>query len=92
MVEAGPWYRKKVHLFRIYADKIQVLSSKTQQVRYMHAYEDIMGVTTSMNVGSKNFIIHFRGQADEEWNSQAQREAIISTLGERFKTSEARVM
>jgi hypothetical protein len=58
----------------------------------MHAFEDIMGVTTSLTVGAKNFIIHFRGQADEEWNSQSQREAFISKLAERYKQSEARTM
>lgn len=39
-------------------DKIYVLNKKDTQPRYIHDYQDILGMTISLLVGAKNMILH----------------------------------
>jgi hypothetical protein len=42
-----------------------------------------LGLTKSLRIGSKNFVIHFSNHADEEWHSE-EREEIVSVLEEKY--------
>jgi hypothetical protein len=62
---------------------VNVLDSKNNAVRFKHTYEELLGLTKSLRIGSKNFVCHFCNQADEEWHSE-QREEIISVIEENY--------
>mgnify|MGYP006901872588 CR=1 FL=1 len=48
-------------------------------VRFSNRYGDLLGVTKSLRIGTKNFICHFPNRADEEWLSD-QRDEIIALI------------
>lgn len=78
-------------MLKLYSDKVQVLNFKDQSVRLTCKYEEILGLTKSLRIGTQNFILHFRDIADEEWVS-TQRENVVVAIGERYKKSEGRTM
>lgn len=58
---------------------------KSNAVRFKHSYEDILGLTKSLRIGSMNFVCHFSNQADEEWHSE-EREEIIAAIEEMYQS------
>jgi hypothetical protein len=48
-----------------------------------------LGITKSLRIGSKNFIVHFKTRGDEEWFSD-KREEIIKAISDHFKKSESK--
>ncbi len=78
-------------MLRLFADKLQVLNPKTQKVRFVYKYEEVLGLTKCLRTGTTNFILHFRCRADEEWTS-SQRENVINAISDRYKKSEGRAL
>lgn len=91
IVDSGKWYNKKSRILRIFADKIIVLNPKDQQVKSVHKYDEILGITKSVRIGTNTFLMHVREKADEEWAS-SQRENLINTIAERYRAYEGRAM
>ena len=60
------WFTK--HKLLILTDsRVIVGNPKNNQVRFMNPYKEILGVTKSLRVLSKNFIVHMSNRPDEEW-------------------------
>ena len=69
IVESGKWYNKKTRTLKLFDDKVHILNVRDQKLRNVHKYDEIMGVTKSLRVGTTTFIMHVRDKADEEWSS-----------------------
>lgn len=78
-------------MLKVFNDKIQVLNPKDQAVKSVHKYEEVLGLTKSLRIGTSSFILHVRDRADEEWAS-TQRENLINTIAEKYRQSEGRAM
>jgi len=52
-------------------------------------WSDVLGITKSLKGGAKNFLVHFRGIPDEQWESSI-RETVIREISLRFKKAEGR--
>jgi hypothetical protein len=76
-------YFARTRVLQLSETQISILDSKNNAVRFRHSFEDILGLTKSLRIGSKNFIIHFSNHADEEWHSE-EREEIVSVLEEKY--------
>ena len=83
-VTAGNWFSKKNRIIKIFADKIQTLNAKDNEIKDSSKYEEILGITKCLRIGARNFIIHFRTRPDEEWLS-GERDDVIKAVAERFK-------
>lgn len=66
-----------------------MLNGKDQSLRFLAKYEEILGVTKCLRKETTSFIVHFRGKADEEWNSQ-KREECVTAIADRYKNAEGR--
>jgi hypothetical protein len=83
-VTAGSWFSKKNRLIKIWSDKLQTLNPQDNEVKTSNKYEEVLGITKCLRIGSRNFIIHFKTRADEEWLSE-KRDDIIKAIVERFR-------
>lgn len=69
---------------------MQVLNSEKQKKNiFEKRYQDLLGITKSLMMGEKSFVVHFKQNADEEWNSN-QREEIIKAVAERYQLAEGK--
>ena len=76
-------YFARTRVLQIIESQINILDSKSNAIRFKHTFEDILGLTKSLRIGSKNFVIHFSNHADEEWHSE-DREEIVTILEEKY--------
>ena len=83
-VTAGSWYNKKSKEVKVYYDKIEVMNPKDNSVQYTNTYEELLGITKSLRIGSKQFIVHFKTRADEEWLADRRDEMIVA-IAEKFR-------
>lgn len=74
---AGSWFSKKNRIIKIWTDKVQTLDPKDNEVvKYSNKYEEVLGITKCLRIGSRNFIVHFKTHADEEWLSESRDDII----------------
>jgi len=46
-----------------------VIQSSSRKPKFVHRYEDLQGITLSLRIDAKNFILHFNKEhAEEEWS------------------------
>lgn len=65
-METGSWFSKKNKFVKVCPDQIQVLNTVTQKKNInAKLYQDLLGITTSLRTGNKDFIFHFRDTPDE---------------------------
>ena len=85
-VESGSWFSKRKTTLAI-TDKYCLITreDKSQQTKL---FSEIVGITKSLRSGCNNFLVHFRGLPDEEWQT-SQREIIIRELQRRYKKAES---
>lgn len=69
------WFTKH-KLLILTNSRVIVGNPKNNQVRFMNPYKDILGITKSLRVLSKNFIVHIGNRPDEEWNCDHRDELI----------------
>lgn len=65
------------------------MSKSGYSIRFTDNYSDILGITKSLRIGARNFIIHFGTRADEEWTSD-KRDELIDIVVTQYYTLEAR--
>lgn len=53
--------------------------NSNNSIRFRDSYADLMGLTQSIRIGAKNFILHYGSRADEELFSD-KREEIIDAV------------
>lgn len=75
----GFLFMKKKRVLVITDKQIYILHASNQTVRFRDGYLNLLGVTASLRIGNRNFIMHFRDRADEEWNCE-HRDAILQEL------------
>ena len=83
-VTAGSWYNKKSKQVKVYNDQIEVMNPKDNSVQFTNSYEELLGITKSLRIGSKQFIVHFKTRADEEWLADRRDEMIVA-IAEKFR-------
>ena len=88
---AGSWFSKKNRIVKLTDDRILILNIKDEQLKYNNKYEDCFGVTKSLRIGARNFIVHFKTRGDEEWLSD-KREEIIKAISEKYKIAENKML
>ncbi len=63
----GFLFLKKKRLLVLTDQFVFVVHNSNQSVRYRDSYLAIMGITASLRIGARNFILHFKDRADEEY-------------------------
>lgn len=89
-VETGSWFSKKTKILCLHPDKIQVLTSAGQKKNiFSKQYQELQAITKSLMQGQRNFVAHFRGTVDEEWNAE-HRDTLIKAIADRYSASEGK--
>lgn len=61
--------------------------NSNNSIRFRDSYSDLMGLTQSIRIGAKNFILHYGSRADEELFSD-KRDEIIECVAAQYKEKE----
>lgn len=87
MVQKTTWkIFKKSRGLVVTHNRIIELNSNNS-IRFRDSYSDLMGLTHSLRIGAKNFILHYGSRADEELFSD-KRDEIIECVAAQYKEKE----